>query len=154
MLKTCIVCGKEFETNRPNQVTCGKRCRRARMIERSRKYRQEHQKEKLICLSCGKEFKGNKGQKYCSRGCASKENIKNKKSVSESLCWTCIHAVPSPEQGTGCSWSRSVGKIPVEGSEYKEKITFPWDNNVRRKVVLKIITKCPKYQWDTKARRK
>ena len=81
---------------------------------------------------------------------------KKKKSLggrTESLCWTCIHAVPSNEQGTGCSWSRSVGKIPVEGSEYKEKIVFPRNNNVSRKAVLKIITRCPKYRQDVRARR-
>lgn len=153
MLKTCVVCGKEFETNRPNQVTCGKRCRRARNIESSREYRQTHQKEKLICLSCGKEFEGDKGRKYCNRSCANRENNKNKKSVKNSLCWSCIHAVPSKEKGTGCIWSRSVGEIPVDGCEYKEKITFPRDNNIIRKAVLKIMTKCPEYQQDVKAGR-
>lgn len=148
MLKTCVVCGKVFETNRPNQITCGKRCRRARNIESRRKYRQTHQKEKLICLSCGKEFEGNKGRKYCNRSCANRENNKNKKSVRNSLCWTCIHAVPSNEKGTGCSWSRSYGITPVEGCEYKEKAVTNSDNGKKRGVTLRTITRCPQYEWD------
>ena len=153
MIKKCIICGKAFEINRPKQVTCGKSCRRARNIENIRKYRQTHQKEKLICLSCGKEFEGDKGRKYCNRSCANRENNKNRKSVRNSLCWTCIHAVPSQEKGTGCNWSRSCGEVPVKGSAYEEKTVSPCNGNGHDTKVLRIMTKCPKYKGDTKVGR-
>ena len=35
-----------------------------------------------------------------------------------SICWDCINAVPNPETGDGCSWSRSF--IPVEGWTARE----------------------------------
>lgn len=69
----------------------------------------------------------------------------------DSLCWTCIHAVPSPKKGTGCNWSRSCGEIPVKGSEYAEKIVSPCKNKSHKRVALKIMTRCPKYERDTKA---
>ena len=37
-----------------------------------------------------------------------------------SLCWFCRNAVPSPETGTGCSWS-SRTHTPVEGWEAERR---------------------------------
>ena len=150
MLKTCVVCGKEFETNRPYQVTCGKRCRKKRDKEQNRSLYQAKKQERKACLFCGQTFLGNANQKCCSYECAAywREKNKNRK---ESLCWSCIHAVPSMEKGTGCSWSRSVGKIPVKGCEYAEKVCY--GNYNGGKLVLKTMTKCPQYSQDRKARR-
>ena len=164
MLKPCIICGKEFETNYPHQVTCGGECRsemaRKKARERGRKRYQAKPKEKITCLLCGKEFQGHRGRKYCSDKCRKKAYNRNKtlrnggvpQDETGCLCWTCIHAVPSPEKGTGCSWSRSVGKIPVEGSEYAEKIVSPCNGNRQGTKVLRIMTKCPAYERDMKAR--
>lgn len=115
------------------------------------------------CIVCGRTFQAkNPNRKYCTDKCRKKAYNRNKtlrnggtpQDEAGSLCWTCIYAVPNPEMRTGCSWSRSVGKIPVEGSEYKEKAVFPRDNNVSRKAILKIITKCPKYQRECIGREK
>lgn len=35
------------------------------------------------------------------------------RNVSKTICWSCMHAVPCPIEGRGCSWSME-GK-PVEG---------------------------------------
>ena len=70
--------------------------------------------------------------------------------MTDSLCWTCIHAVPNPEKGTGCSWSRSMGTIPVKGCAYAEKVISPCNNGTHKKQVMKIMTKCPKYERDMK----
>ncbi len=37
-----------------------------------------------------------------------------------SLCWFCRNAVPSPETGAGCSWSRRA-HTPVEGWEAERR---------------------------------
>lgn len=153
--KACIVCGKKFETNRSHQITCGAECRsemkRKRAIEMARKRYQAKPKVKITCRFCGKEFEGGKHRKYCSAECISRARAKKDGQV-ESLCWTCIHAVPSPEKGTGCIWSRSCGKIPVEGSEYVERVVSYCNGSGRDTKTLRIMTMCPKYKWDTKAR--
>lgn len=54
-----------------------------------------------------------------------------------SICWYCVHAVPS--ERAGCSWSRFF--IFVEGSEYEEKV-------LPKGEVLYVMSKCPKFEYD------
>lgn len=69
MKKTCVYCGKEFETNIKRVKYCSIGCRQERNKSKNKL------KEKMIkkCDICGKEFITNlKKQKYCSKECRKK----------------------------------------------------------------------------------
>ena len=85
----CVVCEKPFETTRPNQKYCGKKCRNAYHIQlqkeiRRAKSKQEKKtppekktKEKQIkkCINCKKHFEPNhSAEKYCSGDCRKEAN--------------------------------------------------------------------------------
>ena len=83
MLKKCIVCGNEFETDKNAQKTCSKQCsiKRKSITDKNKIKGFE-----LACKYCNKKFIGNKGTKFCSKECRS-NNLKEKK--KEYIC-TCI----------------------------------------------------------------
>ena len=70
MKKVCEICGREFEPNRRQQF-CSVECAKKAKVVRNRKYKQaKRQERKLICLTCGEEFKPTASrQKYCSPEC-------------------------------------------------------------------------------------
>ena len=67
MKKICKYCGQVYETKSRKSFMCkSKEC--IRQYDRERL-----NTENLVCESCGKEFKGKKGQRFCSNSCARKE---------------------------------------------------------------------------------
>ena len=64
MAKECAVCGESFQTNLPIQITCGKKCSRARRAERVLKRNSMYrygvfpapEKPERECDTCGKKF--------------------------------------------------------------------------------------------------
>lgn len=77
--KNCIVCNKQFTTNRAQQICCSKKCAdiRHRMLMRERynpKYAQKKRQEKIVykkeCVICNKIFETLTPQKItCSPEC-------------------------------------------------------------------------------------
>lgn len=72
MLKTCPICGAEFETSNKKRQCCSPLCSskycRARAVEKAPLQK---------CLYCGKEFKPKKlGVKFCSVKCSAKNASK------------------------------------------------------------------------------
>ncbi len=61
-----------------------------------------------------------------------------------SICWDCVHAVPDPSKGTGCSWS--VRFKPVEGWIAKHKPQVLYSGPVPRMVSSWLVLKCPKFK--------
>lgn len=59
----CECCGKQFETK--GACPCRKYC----SFECKEISRKELRKIELVCLNCGKEFRGRPSQKYCSYEC-------------------------------------------------------------------------------------
>ena len=60
--------------------------------------------------------------------------------VAGTLCWRCVNAVPDPETGAGCPWSRRFE--PVEGWT-----AFPrrYDESTGNHGVSYQVTACPSY---------
>lgn len=58
----CLYCGKKFHTMFPHSRYCSKACAKAVDPEGNKNI--EH-----ICPGCGKHFKGERRQKYCTRQC-------------------------------------------------------------------------------------
>lgn len=62
---------------------------------------------------------------------------------SVQLCWTCRNAVPNPETGQGCEWSRSLKPVPGWKATVSAKaFGTSWS-----------IRKCPKYVAEPERRR-
>lgn len=59
-------------------------------------------------------------------------------------CWTCRNAVPNPETGRGCEWSRGLQPVPGWKATQVTKVSFgtTWS-----------IHKCPKYEAEPERRR-
>lgn len=69
--------------------------------------------------------------------------MKNKQN-KESQCWNCRNAVPNPEKGYGCNWSRS--RQPVPGWETIDRLRLPDDGY---STVVKWghkVCRCPEYK--------
>lgn len=62
----------------------------------------------------------------------------------ESICWDCIHSVPSPRKGTGCSWI--MNKKPVADSRYLEKTVINSDGNGHHCETLLVMRECPQFK--------
>ena len=61
-----------------------------------------------------------------------------------SLCWFCRNAVPSPEAGTGCSWS-SRTHTPVEGWEAERRDLKMYYKGYRLVESYRVLA-CPEFQ--------
>lgn len=74
MIKECIVCNKKFDSDRNAQKCCSVECRKIR-----KKYtdKEKVKNKNLTCNNCGKEFIGNKNNKFCSKECRSKYKKEN-----------------------------------------------------------------------------
>ena len=81
----CKVCNKEFETNRPNQKFCSRKCKYNFYNLFTGNSKTKETKNKgycniyiLNCNNCGKLFVSREGhQKYCSRKCDIKYQSNN-----------------------------------------------------------------------------
>jgi len=71
MVKTCEICGKEFETGYSFKKYCSKKCRRLSLNARQNLKRQRAAKVEIhTCQNCGKQFEtANKQKVYCSPKC-------------------------------------------------------------------------------------
>ncbi len=67
MEKICVVCGKNFTSNKSNHVCCSRKCR-----DKNTKIKKDTK-----CEYCGKIFKTNSNVKFCSKDC----KLKNKENV-------------------------------------------------------------------------
>ena len=62
MTKVCVICGKEFETNKYNKKCCSPECTKENTRQLSKiyhkEYREKNKKEKVEveCVICGKKF--------------------------------------------------------------------------------------------------
>lgn len=61
----------------------------------------------------------------------------------QTICWGCINAVPNPETGAGCSWSRNL--VPVEGWEAEGTRLLSYANLDPREFTSYRVIKCPEY---------
>lgn len=71
----CIICGKEFSSNFPNQITCSPACRHARVLQNNRNSRRKRDAEKRgktvaigtikKCVVCGKDFTLTHSKQVC-----------------------------------------------------------------------------------------
>jgi hypothetical protein len=66
----------------------------------------------------------------------------------ETLCWSCLNAVPDPAHGIGCEWSESKATVPVPGWEAEYR---PMHNGGGGKhdVPSYRVIKCPEYINDS-----
>lgn len=82
--RVCVICGKEFETDYPNQKACSEECKNKRLRSYSLKMYYKNRKLKPAtkkCVICGKTFQATHGnQKICSPKCA-RENANIKMTV-------------------------------------------------------------------------
>ena len=64
-----------------------------------------------------------------------------------SLCWYCRNAVPSPETGAGCSWSRKAHQ-PVEGwvAERRDLKLRGKNNQVLHMIESYRVLACPEFE--------
>ena len=81
--KVCVVCGNNFETNKPNQKVCSAECKRVVNKIRNRDYRKKMSnapqkkdntpkktQKPLECFACKKFFERNfANEKFCSDEC-------------------------------------------------------------------------------------
>ena len=111
MIKQCVICGKEFSTNRSTQKICSSECRRGLKRQWDCEYRKRKAKAKTKtpkkCVVCGKEFIP-KTSRYvaCSPECSRINNIRkielNRRKIRERdkerinedipykpICYTC-----------------------------------------------------------------
>lgn len=69
MIKTCVICGKQFSTNSNSKITCSPICSYKKMINKTYEKKRKP-KIKKICPVCGKNFfTARQNQIYCSCSC-------------------------------------------------------------------------------------
>ena len=100
MVKKCIVCDKEFESNRNAQKCCSLECSKIRKKTTDRNKRSN---KKLICKHCGSEFIGNENNKFCSKECKI-NNLKENKKIYNHICIVCGQTFKNRnKKGSFCS---------------------------------------------------
>ena len=62
----------------------------------------------------------------------------------QTICWDCIHAVPNPDTGDGCSWSEK--QIPVEGWKAEGTRLMSYANDDPREFSSYLVTECPRFK--------
>lgn len=72
----CPQCGEIFTKIRPNQKYCRRKCY-------NEIFRPKTIKTDKTCPECGKTFKGNKKEKYCSTNCRRAKKNRNNKEYRE-----------------------------------------------------------------------
>ena len=76
MTKTCVICGKEFETSKSSKLICSPECRKEYVKIRDRGRKSRKKEHERMCVVCGKVFVTVKGaQMMCSRECANKRKL-------------------------------------------------------------------------------
>lgn len=78
--KVCVICGKTFQSYRPNAMTCSYECRKE-MIKRNHaeKVKRLEYTFRKVCPTCGNEFMGRtSSQIYCSDECRFKGALKKR----------------------------------------------------------------------------
>lgn len=78
-----------------------------------------------------------------------KDPLKIKKAAdrpdTQTLCWYCVHAVPSKGIGTGCSWSRRG--IPVKGwTAQRRDVLLQRPYGVNELVESYRVEDCPQFK--------
>lgn len=79
---TCKQCGKDFDTNHSKKIYCSYECQREALKVMNRRRVSEFQKKyRNTCRWCKVEFRGGRGQRYCSPDCkaAASEKRENDK---------------------------------------------------------------------------
>ena len=82
IVRTCKVCGKEFEAERVTQCTCSDACRARNKRENNRRLEAAHRAPRatLVCAYCGKTFpRVSSTSKYCSVECRRAHGISQRK---------------------------------------------------------------------------
>lgn len=81
MIKICLICGKQFETNLRNKKFCSEKCAHVQAHARVREVKQRYRKighntgeikRSAVprCLTCGKTFEQHfPNEKFCSEDC-------------------------------------------------------------------------------------
>ena len=64
MIKTCLTCGRPFQSSNPKKIYCCNYC----YPSEGKNYK-NNPKVKKVCTICGKEFMGFTKSKFCSLGC-------------------------------------------------------------------------------------
>ena len=84
MIKNCIICNNEFNSNLKWQVCCSNVCsKKYNIIQQKKKYNQEKKCLIKTCVWCNKEFKTSKlQQNKCSKECAKQYEVNRIKNAS------------------------------------------------------------------------
>ncbi len=71
MLRTCVICGKQFETNHSRQMTCSKVCsKKEHYLKNIEWTKKVHPSDSYrICKRCGKQFVPKGKEWFCSEKC-------------------------------------------------------------------------------------
>lgn len=105
----CQCCGKEFKSKANSQKYCSQECYGKAKMARDRAAR-EKQKEKAVCVVCGKNFKRKGYEKICSEECR-----KVSKKVHERICGNCGKVfLPTRNHKKFCSAECKKGLKKVE----------------------------------------
>ena len=79
-VRTCRICGKEFESQQPQAIYCSDECREEAARRRMKSQRSEKKLKEKICPICGKKFMTPaNNRKYCSDECSKEANRRNMK---------------------------------------------------------------------------
>lgn len=83
MIKTCIVCGREFESYHGLQTCCSVECKHKRGADYDRKYYREKKTARPIptrsCIVCGRDFQpptSHRNRRTCSAECRHQRKLK------------------------------------------------------------------------------
>lgn len=128
MLKTCIVCGKEFETNYPHQVTCGAECRREmkrrKARERGRKRYWAKPKVKITCRLCGKNFKDMGTENIAARSVSVEQEPKRTDMVNRSAGSVSM-LYQTRKRERGAAGAEAVGISRWKAANIKKRLFRP-----------------------------
>jgi len=92
MVKRCLICGKDFTTNKSYQKYCGTDCSIAgyKKLHLDKKLQLKSLKPKTKCIVCDKEFVATKSyQKFCSNNCYQKVYNKAKRNNNPNFKISC-----------------------------------------------------------------
>ena len=99
-----------------------------------------------LCTRCGDKTSQKPDGDYYSLCDSCRERAQQKKGErveNSTICWHCIHAVPDPIKGYGCSWSRCFK--PVEGWTADETIMKQAGGKTTKSYCVRA---CPQFKSD------
>ena len=111
-------------------------------VQRLQIMKRQHCTYREIAKALGREETAVK--RYWYRLTYKQRKVGGQTGQKSTICWDCINAVPNPETGAGCNWSRKLE--PVDGWEAEKNEIIHYYGTTFSSVETCRVIKCPLFK--------